>query len=220
MTFYILSERFCGVLPEQHRQDSEDRLRAHSQGHIALPESDQRDHRVRNLHKQRSLPFRGRGRAKVAAAKVVSVLRVGHLDTVLGLLVGIRPGAAGRPENEQAGGVARHFRHDRQQPDICERVHNSVLEQARLAGEEGGQSGNGHPLVFSAVRRQLALDPRRRDFRAGHVHGREEGAEEGALPPLHHGRGHGEHQGRVQFGQRHDFKSKPGDSDVAVRERA
>lgn len=80
-----------------------------------MSEGDEGHHRIRDTHQQHTIPFRRRGRTEVAAPEVVPVLRFGHLDPVPGLVLRIRPGAARGPQNESAGGVTRHIRHDRQQ---------------------------------------------------------------------------------------------------------
>jgi hypothetical protein len=194
----IPTERFGGILFEQPGAGVAPRLHPQPQRHPPLPQGHERDHRVRDSHKQYSVLVRRRRRAKVAKTKVVSVLRLGDVDTVPRLLVGVRPGAAGGPKDEQAGGVEGHLRHDSQQPDIRERVGHPLPEQVRLAAEEGGQSGDQHPLVLPTVRGESALDQRREGVHLGDVHRREEGVAEGVVSPFHDGRRHREHQSRLR----------------------
>lgn len=140
-----------------------------------MPEGHERHNRIRHSRKQRPIPIRRRRRSTFPAAEMVPMFRLHHLDTVPGLVVGIRSGAAGGSQDEPSGGIEEHLRHHHQQSDLQFRLDHPVPEQVRSAGEEGGQSRNGHTLVFPAVRREFAFDTRRAGVHIGDVHGGETG---------------------------------------------
>lgn len=121
-----------------------------------------------------------------------------------------------KQENEPPGGVAEYLRHDREQHHLPGHLDHPIPEQDGSAGAEGEKPGHRHPLVLSAVHRQLALDSGRAELHPADVHERAEEYQNTHLSSLHERGGHPEHPGRVQLGQGYDPAAEPVGADAAM----